>query len=137
MNDKLIFENTPAIIFIVSKDGLILDLNKAAFNFVELDLQKCRGQKFTSFIESNQNQVLKIFEQINENIFPKSIETKFKLYNNKSFYTTISFNKYFNVETNETEFIVTLFDLTHHKMKAELIKESLSLIHISEPTRPY
>lgn len=124
MNDKLIFENTPAIIFIVSKDGLILDLNKAAFNFVELELQKCRGQKFTSFIESNQNQVLKIFEQINENVFPKSIEAKFKLYNNKSFYTTISFNKYFNDERNEKEFIITLFDLTHHKMKAELIKES-------------
>lgn len=122
--DNQIFFDTSSVIFIVSKAGLIENLNKAALNFIELDLKECKGKRFTSFIETNKNQVLKIFELINENIFPKSIEAKFKLNNNKSFYTTISINKYFNDEINEEQFIVTLFDLTHHKMKAELEKKA-------------
>lgn len=124
MNNQIIFKNTATVIFIVSKTGLIEDLNKAAINFIELELKECKGQRFINFIESNKTQVLKIFEQINENIFPKSIEAKFKLNNNKSFYTTLSINKYFNDDTNEEQFIISLFDLTLHKMKAELIKES-------------
>lgn len=124
MNQQLTFDNSPAILFIVSKSGTINHLNKAALQFLGLPHNECLDKKLIDFIENNKEQVLKIFEQIDDTTFPKTIEVKFKTKNNKSYITALSINLYFEPAINEQLFIISLFDLTHHKMKAELIKES-------------
>lgn len=124
MNHNLTFEKTPAILFILTKQGFVRNINKAAEDFIEISKDECINKKFIDFIETNQNSLLKTFEQLNEITFPKNIEVKFKAKSNRTFHTNLSINKIFNDELNEDEIIVSVFDLTHYKMRAELIKES-------------
>jgi len=118
------FDKAPVVLFIVSKDGIIKQLNEASLDFIGSNTFDVINKKFIDFIESNQNSVLKIFEQINEINFPQKVEVKFKTRNNKTFHTALSINKFFNNSENEEQFIISLYDLTHYIMKAELIKES-------------
>ena len=124
MNHDTIFDNSPSVLFIISKKGLIKHLNSSAINFLGLPLNEFINKNFIDFIETQQDQVLKIFEQIKELNFPQTIEVKFRANNKKSYIASLSVNKYFDSTANEEQFIISLFDLTHHKMKAELIKES-------------
>lgn len=124
MNHDTIFDNSPSVLFIISKKGLIKHLNSSAINFLGFPLNECINKNFIDFIETQQDQVLKIFEQIKELNFPQTIEVKFRANNKKSYIASLSVNKYFDSTANEEQFIISLFDLTHHKMKAELIKES-------------
>ena len=124
MNHDTIFDNSPSVLFIISKKGLIKYLNSSAINFLGFPLNECINKNFIDFIETQQDQVLKIFEQIKELNFPQTIEVKFRANNKKSYIASLSVNKYFDSTANEEQFIISLFDLTHHKMKAELIKES-------------
>jgi PAS domain S-box-containing protein len=122
--DNLIFKKAPTILFIVSKDGSIIDLNQQATNFVGLDSSNCQTNKFIDFIEDKKNKLAKIFEEANQTNFPQLLEVKFKAKNHKSFHTMLSINISFNDEMNEQIFIISVFDLTHYKMQAELIRES-------------
>lgn len=124
MDQETIFDNSPSALIIISKDGIIKQLNLAALDFLGFERQECLDKKFIDFIEGNQDQVLKIFEAIREINFPQSVELKFKTKNNKSFLTSLSINKYFESSINQEQFIISLFDITHYKMTAELIKES-------------
>lgn len=124
MNHDTIFDKSPSVLFVISKNGLIKHLNSSAINFLGLPLNEFINKNFIDFIETQQDQVLKIFEQIKELNFPQTIEVKFRANNKKSYIASLSVNKYFDSTANEEQFIISLFDLTHHKMKAELIKES-------------
>ena len=124
MDQETIFDNSPSALLIISKDGIIKQLNLAALEFLGFERRECLDKKFIDFIEGNQDQVLKMFEAITEINFPQSVELKFKTKNNKSFLTSLSINKYFETSIKQEQFIISLFDITHYKMKAELIKES-------------
>jgi PAS domain S-box-containing protein len=124
LKEDLFFSNSPAKLFIANNKGLIINLNPAAAEFVSLPLSECTNISFFDFVESNQTQLIKIFEQSNEIIFPKTVEVKFRSKNNKAYHSSLTINKYLDEETNSALFIISLFDLTYYKMQAELIKES-------------
>ena len=124
MDEILLFENIPAILFIVDKKGFIKNLNVSAKEFLGAYDKDSESNSFFDFIESDKKTILKIFEQSNQITFPQTIEVRFIAKNNKTFYTSLSINKYSGYKTTEEFFIISVFDLTHHKMQAELIKES-------------
>lgn len=124
MNEKLLFENIPVILFIVDKKGFIKNLNVLAKNFLGTYDKVTESISFFDFIESDKKTISRIFEQSNQITFPQTIEVRFTAKNNKTFYTNLSINKLSGNKTTEEFFIISVFDLTHHKMQAELIKES-------------
>ncbi len=124
MDEILLIENIPAILFIVDKKGFIKNFNVSAKEFLGAYDKDSESNSFFDFIESDKKTILKIFEQSNQITFPQTIEVRFTAKNNKTFYTNLSINKYSGYKTTEEFFIISVFDLTHHKMQAELIKES-------------
>lgn len=114
----------PANILIVDKNGFIADASKYAIDFLGLDdsdLSKTNLFKlFTSGKLDFQNE-----NQIEISILSsKSTESRIKAKNNNTCFVSVSVNKLQETEGSEELYIVSLTDLTAHKMKAELIKQS-------------
>jgi PAS domain S-box-containing protein len=108
----------------VDKNGFIKNLNSSAVDFLGAYDKDTNSKNFFDFIESDKKTIARIFEQSNKITFPQTIEVRFTAKNNKTFYTILSINKHSRDKTTEELFIISVFDLTHHKMQAELIKES-------------
>lgn len=124
MNNLLLFDKAPVILFIVDKEGNILNANQLAKDFLGGDSDKIASLNFCGLLDAESNTIKSILTKPAQNTFPITIEVKLKGVNNKSFYTSLSINNYFDEENKIDLFIISVFDLTHQKMQAELIKES-------------
>ncbi|MFZ1281360.1 MAG: PAS domain-containing protein, partial [Ignavibacteriaceae bacterium] len=124
MNNLLLFDKAPVILFIVDKEGNILNGNQLAKDFLGKDSDNISSLNFCDLLDAESNNIKSILNQPSQIILPKTTEVKLKGINNKSFYTSLSINNYFDEESKIDLFIISVFDLTHQKMQAELIKES-------------
>lgn len=124
MNNLIIYEKAPVIIFIVDNTGRIVSANQLAKDFLDEKIDKIKSINFCDLIDVESNKIKSILTDTAQNIYPKTIEVKLKGSNNKSYYTSLSINNYFDEELNRELFVISVFDLTHQKMQAELIKES-------------
>ena len=124
MKNLIIYEKAPVIIFIVDNTGRIVSANQLAKDFLDEKIDKIKSINFCDLIDVESNKIKSILTNTAQNIYPKTIEVKLKGSNNKSYYTSLSINNYFDDESNRELFIISVFDLTHQKMQAELIKES-------------
>lgn len=118
-----ILDHLPIALFIIDNKGTIIFLNNTASNIIGDTKDNFLSKNILNFIEDN-NSLQSILETSDAPLFPQSLEIKFKRRNGKSFYTILSINNYYNNETNQNQFIITLVDLTNQKMQTELIKEN-------------
>ena len=118
------FDRVPVILFIIDADGAIIDLNAFAQEFIGKNKEEILAKNISDFIDGEKNVLQSILKKSAEPLISQSIEVKFVGKNRKSFYTILSLNNYINAKTNQDLFIVSVVDLTHQKMKAELIKDS-------------
>jgi PAS domain S-box-containing protein len=117
-----ILEKLPIVIFVIDKKGRIIYLNDEASIFAGENKQRCLSKTFLDFIE-DKNKLLLILEKSNQQNLPQSIEVKFKRMNGKSVHAILSISKE-NEDSNQTNFIISLVDITSQKMQTELIKEN-------------
>ena len=118
------FDRVPVILFIIDAEGAIIDLNAFAQEFIGKNKEEILAKNISDFIDGEKKVLQSILKKSAEPLFLQSIEVKFVGKNRKSFYTILSLNNYINAKTNQDLFIVSVVDLTHQKMKAELIKDS-------------
>lgn len=124
MNDLILFDNSPSILLVVDKEGFLINLNSSAKEFLGLDADSFRNKNLVDYLAENQKSFLSLLNNADQLTFPQSIEIKVCAKNNYTLYTSLAINKYSDEKQKEEYFLISLFDLTHHKMQTELIKES-------------
>lgn len=124
MSQNFLFEQIPAVVFIVDKTGLIRNQNNFAKSFIAASPEEDIPKNFFEFIEHGKELIFSVLNEADQIKFPYFTEIKFTSKNNKSFQTHVSINTFKEAENSEELFIISLFDITSHKMQAELIKES-------------
>ena len=124
MSDLIQFDEVPVILFIIDNAGTIINLNEYGYKFIGKGKGENLSQNFLDFVDDEKNTLLSILRKTTDQTFPQSIEVRFKGMNNKSFYTILSINNYFDTETNKNLFIVSVVDITNQKMQAELVRAS-------------
>ena len=118
-----ILDKLPIALFIIDENGKIVFLNDSASNFIGDSKEKCVSKDFFNFID-DKTALQSILKKSDNKSLPKYIEVRFNRINGKSFYTFLSIDNYYNPETQQDQFIVSLVDLTNQKMQLELIKEN-------------
>lgn len=124
MSDLIQFDKVPVILFIIDGNGKIINLNELAYEFTGKRKDEKPSGNILDFIDGEKSKVSSILENSSNQVYPQSIEVKFKGKNNKSFYTVLSINNYVDTKIQSDHFIISVVDLTNQKMQAELIKES-------------
>lgn len=118
-----ILDKLPIALFIIDEKGKIVFLNDSASNFIGDSKEKCVSKDFFNFLD-DKTALQSILKKSDNKSLPKYIEVRFNRINGKSFYTFLSIDNYYNPETQQDQFIVSLVDLTNQKMQLELIKEN-------------
>lgn len=124
MNDLILFDNSPSILLVVDKKGFLINLNSSAKEFLGLDSDFCTDKNLIDYLIIDQKSFISLLNNSSPAESQKSIEVKIRAKNNNIFSTSLSINKFFDDKQKEEYFIISLFDLTHHKMQTELVRES-------------
>lgn len=114
----------PGNILIIDKNGFIQEANKSAKDLLGLSVDDFEKKNLFDFVSENVDEIQN--EKLTLDLLTSSslAEYKLKVKNNHTIYVSLSISS-LKMEKIENElYIIHLFDLTLHKMKAELIKQS-------------
>lgn len=114
----------PGNILVTDQHGFILEASKSAIDFLGLKEDEFGTKNLFDFIPENFDGIQKDKLTLSSLTSSSSTEYKLTVKNNHAVYVSVSINSLEMEKTGKEYYIISLFDLTLHKMKAELIKQS-------------
>jgi len=122
---KLIFNNSPYIVYVLKLDGTIVDCNKKAEEWLGYDRSEIIGKnylKLTEILSEIQPEIMERYKRIKEGVSPEPFDMQ--VYKNDGSLAWInSYISFFQLE-NEKYFLAIIKDITEKKRYEQEIQES-------------